>query len=297
MEKEVNNEILQTIEEAMTEITTRKECICKTLESLKAIKAVAETLYPVPGDIISARYHYGIYIGHGEVIHLPVPTPEEPEPVFTLDFMPYFMGDKPIVVKRETKESINKPLLTEVIIKRAKSLLGKHLGDEINSRKAFANWCRYGATIPDVQNVSFETPEYLGKLFYLLGRCWSAANDRYVSSLGLSDIDTKCILSEAQTRHNQEVKATPKKGGTPELILLRTLFGSCEDHENIDEVIGKTFLICLRESNEDGSYTVSCFLMRKEDCSFNRVLMVWQTPIIREDLQKAFGSRNMCIIS
>ena len=258
---------------------------------------MAETLFPVPGDIISARYHYGIYIGHGEVIHLPVPTPEAPEPVFTLDFMPNFKGSKPIVVKREAEDSANKPLSADEIIARAKSMLGKHLGDEINSRKDFSNWCRYGATTPDIQNASFETPEYLGKLFYRLGKCWSVAIDRYVSSLGLSDIDTKGILSEAQTRHNQEVKATPKKGGSPELMLLRTLFGSCEDHENIDEVIGKTFLICLREPNENGSYTVSCFLMRKEDYSFNRVLMVWQTPIIREDLQKAFGSRNICILS
>lgn len=211
--------------------------------------------------------------------------------------MSYFMGSKPIVVKRETEESINKPLPTEEIIKRAKSMLGKHLGGEINSRKDFANWCRYGVTAPDVQATTFETTERLGELFFCLARCWSAEKDRYVGSLGLSDIDTKGILSEAQTRHNQEVKATPKNGGTPELMLLRTLFGSCEDHENIDEVIGKTFLICLREPNEDGSYTVSCFLMRKVDCSFNRVLMVWQTPIIREDLQKAFGSRNMCIIS
>lgn len=297
MEKEMNNEVLQTIEEAMAEIMTQKECLSKIQESLKTIKAVAENLYPVPGDIISARYHYGIYIGHGEVIHLPVPTPETPEPVFTLDFMPNFKGSKPIVVKREAEDSANKPLSADEIIARAKSVLGKHLGDEINSRKAFVNWCRYGATVPDIQNASFETPEYLGELFFCLGRCWSAANDRYVSSLGLSDIDAKAILTEAQIRHNQEVKKNPKAGEAPELVLLRTLFGSYEDHENIDEVIGKTFLICLRELNGDGSYTVSTFLVNKENGSLDRVLMAWQTPIIREDLQKAFGSRNICIIS
>lgn len=297
MEKEINNEVLQTIEEAMAEIMTQKECLSKIQESLKTIKAVAETLYPVPGDIISARYHYGIYIGHGEVIHLPVPTPEEPEPVFTLDFMPNFMGSKPIVVKREAEDSANKPLSTEEIISRAKSMLGKHLGGEINSRKAFVNWCRYDATVPDIQNASFETPEYLGELFFCLGRCWASANDRYVGSLGLSDIDAKAILTEAQIRHNQEVKENPKTGDSPELILLRTLFGSYEDHENIDEVIGKTFLICLRELNGDGSYTVSTFLIDKENGSPDRVLMVWQTPIIREDLQRVFGNRNMCILS
>ncbi len=297
MEKEMTDEVLQTIEEAMAEIMTQKECMCKILESLKSIGAVAETLYPVPGDIISARYHYGIYIGHGEVIYLPVPTPEKPEPMFTLDFMPYFMGSKLIVVKRETEESINKPLPAEIIIKRAKSMLGKHLDGEINSRKAFANWCRYGATVPDIQNASFETPKYLGELFFCLGRCWSAEKDKHVGSLGLNDIDAKGILTEAQNRHNQEVKENPNAGDTPEIILLRTLLGSYEGHENIDKVIEKTFLICLRELNEDGGYTVSCFLMRKEDCSFDRVLMVWQTPIIQEDLLKAFGSRNMCLLS
>ena len=274
MEKNMNDAILQTID-----------------------KAMAETLFPLPGDIISARYHYGIYIGHGEVIHLPVPTPEAPEPVFTLDFMPNFMGSKPIVVKREAEDSANKPLSADEIIARAKSMLGKHLGDEINSRKAFVNWCRYGATVPDIQNASFETPEYLGELFFCLGRCWAAANDRYVSSLGLSDIDAKAILTETQIRHNQEVKKNPKAGEAPELVLLRTLFGSYEDHENIDEVIGKTFLICLRELNGDGSYTVSTFLINKENGSPDRVLMVWQTPIIREDLQRTFGNRNMCILS
>ncbi len=293
----MNNEVLQTIEEVMAEIMTQKECLSKIQESLKTIKAVAETLYPVPGDIISARYHYGIYIGHGEVIHLPVPTPEEPEPVFTLDFMPNFMGSKPIVVKREAEDSATKPLPTEEIIARAKSMLGKHLGGEFGRRKDFVNWCRYGVTAPDIQNASFETPEYLGELFFYLGRCWSAANDRYVSSLGLSDIDAKAILTETQIRHNQEVKKNPKAGEAPELVLLRTLFGSYEDHENIDEMIEKTFLICLRELNETGSYTVSSFLMRKEDCSLDRILMVWQTPIIREDLLKAFGNRNMCILS
>ena len=274
MEKKMNNEILQTID-----------------------KAMAETLFPVPGDIISARYHYGVYIGHGEVIYLPVPSPEKPEPVFTLDFMPNFMGSKPIVVKRETEESINKPLPTEEIIKRAKSMLGKHLGGEINSRKDFANWCRYGVTAPDVQATTFETTERLGELFFCLARCWSAEKDRYVGSLGLSDIDVKGILTEAQNRHNQEVKENPNAGDTPEIILLRTLLGSYEGHENIDKVIEKTFLICLRELNEDGSYTVSTFLVTREDGSFNRVLMVWQTQIIREDLQKAFGNRNMCILN
>lgn len=293
----MNNEVLQTIEEVMAEIMTQKECLSKIQESLKTIKAVAETLFPVPGDIISARYHYGIYIGHGEVIHLPVPTPEAPEPVFTLDFMPNFKGSKPIVVKREAEDSANKPLSADEIIARAKSILGKHLGDEINSRKAFVNWCRYGATVPDIQNASFETPEYLGELFFCLGRCWSAANDRYVSSLGLSDIDAKAILTETQIRHNQEVKENPKTGDSPELILLRTLFGSYEDHENIDKVIEKTFLICLREPNGDGSYTVSTFLINKENGSLDRVLMVWQSPIIREDLLKVFGNRNMCILS
>jgi len=269
MEKNMNDAILETID-----------------------KAMAETLFPVPGDIISARYHYGIYIGHGEVIYLPVPTSEKPEPVFTLEFMSYFIGSKPIVVKREAEESVNKPLSADEIIARAKSMLGKHLGGEICSRKDFVNWCRYGVTTPDVQAATFETTERLGELFFCLARCWSAEKDKNVSSLGLSDIDAKGILTEAQIRQEN-----PKAGDTPELILLRTLFGSYEDHENIDDVIEKTSLVCLKEPNGDGSYTVSTFLVNKESGSYNRVLMVWQTPVIREDLQKAFGSRNMCIIS
>ena len=274
MEKNMNDAILQTID-----------------------KAMAETLFPLPGDIISARYHYGIYIGHGEVIYLPVPSPEKPEPVFTLEFMSYFMGSKPIVVKRETEDSVNKPLPADEIIARAKSMLGKHLGGEIGRRKDFVNWCRYGVTAPDVQASTFETTERLGELLFCLARCWSADKDRCVGSLGLSDIDAKGILTEAQIRHNQEVKENPNAGDPPEIILLRTLFGSYEDHENIDEVIEKTSLVCLKEPNGDGSYTVSTFLVNKEDGSYNRVLMVWQTPAIREDLQKAFGSCNMCILS
>lgn len=45
MEKNMNDEVLQTVEEAMAEIMTQKECMCKIMESLKSIEAVAKTLY------------------------------------------------------------------------------------------------------------------------------------------------------------------------------------------------------------------------------------------------------------
>lgn len=242
----------------------------------------AETLYPVPGDIISLGTHYGIYIGQGQIIHYP-----RHYTAIRKDFLIKLgqNGHIAFSINRETAESETRPLLAEEIMERAMSMLGKTKKKlyGINDSKDFVNWCRYGVTSPDVQDATFETPKHLGELFFCLGRCWSAADDRHVSSLGLSDIDARAILAEEQVKQNQDAEFT----------LLEELFGG---PKNIDEMIEKTNLICLKEPNEDRSYTVSCFLVDKENGSFRRVLMVWETQKIEEDLLETFGNRNMCII-
>jgi len=258
-------------------------------EFLKALgKEMAETLYPVPGDIISAGNHYGVYIGHGEVIHLA-------DQAVILSFMADFTKGDPLSIHREANGSMYKPLPAEEIVKRAKAMMGKQKFGAINDSRDFANWCRYTVTAPAVIDASFEISKHMSRLFLHLG-WWSAAKDTSVESLDLCDVDAKALLLAQLAEQGRQEKGNkaPDKTG---LSLLNSLFGSLDDQEiDPDKVLEESWPILLKELNEDKSYTVSCFLVKKYGV-VGKALAVWQAREIKEGLLKLFGNRNMCIIN
>ena len=80
-----------------------------------------------------------------------------------------------------------------------------------------------------------------------------------------------------------------------EIELLNMLFGlPCRSEDSLDNY----YLVCLREHTADNGYMVASFLvdMRISRHVITKSILVWQTEYLEEDLLKAFGNCNMCII-
>lgn len=245
---------------------------------------MAETLYPVPGDIVSLGTHCGIYIGHGQMIHYPRHAGS-----IRKDFLTK-LGQNGFIafsIKREAQESETKPLAADEIVQRAESMVGKAKEElkEINNSKDFANWCRYSTAAPVIVDASFDAPRVIATLF-LRGN-WDEKHDKDVSSLGIEEISKDACI--AFNKREEERKKAPEYG------LLKILFGSSR-REN--DSLENYYIVCLKEQTADRGYYVSCFLLDKEtNRSVAESILVWQTGWLEEDLQKVFGTRNMCIIS
>ncbi len=266
------------------EVMVKNE-MTKNNENWEEIENVmAETLYPVPGDIVSLGTHYGIYIGHGQMIHYPRHADS-----IRKDFLTK-LGQNGFIafsIKREAQESETKPLPAAEIVQRAESMLGKNKAElaEINDSKDFANWCRYATSTPMIVDASFKAPKVVARVF-ICGN-WGEKGDKSVSALGIEEISREARI--ALKKREEERKNVPEYG------LLKILFGpSWRENDSLENY----YLVCLREQTEDGGHYASCFL---SDKGSNHVvadsILVWQTEWLEEDLQKAFGSRNMCIIS
>ena len=251
----------------------------------KEIKEVmAEALYPVPGDIVSLGTHYGIYVGHGQMIHYPRHTDSIRKDFLTKRGQNGFIS---FSINREAPESETKPLPAYEIVQRAESMLGKTKAElsKINDSKDFANWCRYSTTTPVIVDASFDAPKVVAKQF-ICGN-WNEKCDKVVSTLDIEEIRKEvCIAFE-------EKKEARKN--TPELELLNLLFGAPGWGE---DSMDNYYLVCLREQNEDKSYMIASFLVdnRTSRHIVTQSILVWQTEYLEDDLLKAFGNRNMCII-
>lgn len=156
---------------------------------------------------------------------------------------------------------------------------------EINDSKDFANWCRYSTTTPMITDASFNVPKVIARVF-ICGN-WDEKSDKSVSALGIEEISREACI--ALKKGEEERKNVPEYG------LLKILFGpSWRGNDNLENY----YLVCLKEQTEDRGHCVSCFLSDKgsNHCVADSIL-VWQAEWLEEDLQKAFGSRNICIIS
>lgn len=251
----------------------------------KEIKEVMEeTLYPVPGDIVSLGTHYGIYVGHGQMIHYPRHTDS-----IRKDFLTK-LGQNGFIafsINREAPESETKPLPADEIVQRAESMLGKTKAElhEISSSRDFANWCRYSTVTPMITDASFEAPEVVANQF-ICGN-WNEKRDKVVSTLDIEEIrkEVHMVFEEKkEARRNSQ-----------ELELLNLLFGLPGRSE---DSLDNYYLVCLREKTSDNGYMVASFLVDKRISRhvITKSILVWQTEWLDEDLQKAFGNRNMCII-
>lgn len=251
----------------------------------KTIKEVmAETLYPIPGDIVSLGTHYGVYIGHGQMIHYPRHTDS-----IRKDFLTK-LGQNGFIafsINREAPESETKPLPADEIVQRAESMLGKTKAEiaEINNSKDFANWCRYSTTAPKIVDASFEAPKVVANQF--ICRTWNEKHDKFVNTLDIEEIRKEVHMVFEEKKEARK--------NTPELELLNLLFGAPGWSE---DSMDNYYLVCLREQTADNGYMVASFLVDKRISRhvITKSVLVWQTEWLEEDLQKAFGNRNMCII-
>ena len=251
----------------------------------KEIKEVmAETLYPIPGDIVSLGTHYGIYVGHGQMIHYPRHTDS-----IRKDFLTK-LGQNGFIafsIKREVPESETKPLPADEIVQRAESMLGKTKAEltEINSSRDFANWCRYSTVAPMITDASFEAPEVVANQF--ICGTWNEKHDKFVNTLDIEE-----IRKEVHMVFEEKKEA---RRNSPEFELLNMLFGlPCRSEDSLDNY----YLVCLREQTAGNGYMVASFLvdMRISRHVITKSILVWHTEYLEEDLLKAFGNRNMCII-
>ena len=251
----------------------------------KEIKEVmAEALYPIPGDIVSLGTHYGIYVGHGQMIHYPRHADS-----IRKDFLEKFgqNGFIAFSINREAPESETKPLPATEIVQRAESMLGKTKAElsEINDSRDFANWCRYSTTAPMITDASFEAPKVVANQF--ICGTWNEKCDKVVSTLDIEE-----IRKEVRIAFEEKKEA---RRNSPEFELSNILFGlPCRSEDSLDNY----YLVCLREQNEDKSYMVASFLVdnRTSRHIVTQSILVWQTEYLEDDLLKAFGNRNMCII-
>ena len=251
----------------------------------KEIKEVmAETLYPVPGDIVSLGTHCGVYVGHGQMIHYPRHSDS-----IRKDFLTK-LGQNGFIafsIKREAPESETKPLSAEEIVQRAESMLGKTKAElaEINDSRDFANWCRYSTTAPMIVDASFEAPKVIANQF--ICRTWNEKCDKVVNTLDIEEIRKEVHMTFEEKKEARK--------NTPELELLNLLFGAPGWGE---DSLDNYYLVCLREQNEDKSYMVASLLVDKRISRhiITKSILVWQVEYLDGDLQKAFGNRNICII-
>ena len=251
----------------------------------KEIKEViAETLYPIPGDIVSLGTHYGVYIGHGQMIHYPRHTDS-----IRKDFLTK-LGQNGFIafsINREAPESETKPLPADEIVQRAESMLGKTKAEltEINSSRDFANWCRYSTTAPMIIDASFEAPKVIANQF--ICRTWNEKGDKVVSTLDIEEIRKEVHIAFEEKKEARR--------NSPEFEFFNLLFGLPSRSE---DSLDNYYLVCLREKTADNGYMVASFLvdMRISRHVITKSVLVWQTEWLDEDLQQAFGNRNMCII-
>ena len=251
----------------------------------KEIKEVmAETLYPIPGDIVSLGTHFGVYVGHGQMIHYPRHTDS-----IRKDFLTKLGQNGCIAfsIKREVPESETKPLPADEIVQRAESMLGKTKTElpEINSSRDFANWCRYSTVTPMITDASFEAPEVVANQF--ICGTWNEKHDKVVNTLDIEEIKKevhKVFEEKKEARRN-----------SPEFEFLNLLFGLPSRSE---DSLDNYYLVCLRERTADNGYMVASFLVDMRICRhiITKSILVWQAEYLEEDLLKAFGNRNMCII-
>ena len=251
----------------------------------KEIKEVmAETLYPIPGDIVSLGTHYGIYVGHGQMIHYPRHTDS-----IRKDFLTK-LGQNGFIafsINREAPESETKPLPADEIVQRAESMLGKTKAEltEINSSRDFANWCRYSTVAPMITDASFEAPEVVANQF--ICGTWNEKCDKVVNTLDIEE-----IRKEVRTAFEEKKEA---RRNSPEFEFFNLLFGLPSRSE---DSLDNYYLVCLREKTADNGYMVASFLvdMRISRHVITKSILVWQAEYLEEDLLKAFGNLNMCII-
>ena len=245
---------------------------------------MAEVLYPVPGDIVSLGTHYGIYVGHGQMIHYPRHADSIKKDFLTKLGQNGFIA---FSIKREAPESETKPLPADEIVQRAESMLGKTKAElhEISNSRDFANWCRYSTVTPMITDASFEAPEVVANQF--ICRTWNEKHDKFVNTLDIEE-----IRKEVHMVFEEKKEA---RRNSSEFELLNMLFGlPCRSEDSLDNY----YLVCLREQTADNGYMVASFLvdMRISRHVITKSVLVWQAEYLEEDLQKAFGNRNMCII-
>ncbi len=251
----------------------------------KEIKEVmAETLYPVPGDIVSLGTHYGIYVGHGQMIHYPRHADS-----IRKDFLTK-LGQNGFIafsINREATESETKPLPAAEVVQRAESMLGKTKAElaEINDSRDFANWCRYSTTAPKIVDASFEAPKVIASQF--ICRTWNEKCDKVVNTLDIEE-----IRKEVRTAFEEKKES---RRNSPEFEFFNLLFGLPSRSE---DSLDNYYLVCLREQTADNGYMVASFLvdMRISRHVITKSILVWQAEYLEEDLLKAFENRNMCII-
>ena len=246
-------------------------------------EVMAETLYPVPGDIVSLGTHCGVYVGHGQIIHYPRHADSIKKDFLTKLGQNGFIA---FSIKREAPESETKPLPVAEIVQRSESMLGKTKAElaEINDSRDFANWCRYSTTAPIIVDASFDAPKVVAKQF--ICGSWDKNSDKAVSALGIEE-----IIKEVGIAFNKREEA---RKNVPEIGLLRLLFGSSWRE---DDSLENYYLVCLKEQTADKGYMIATFLVDKANMYvIPETILVWQTEWLEEDLQKAFGNRNMCII-
>lgn len=229
---------------------------------------------PTLGDIIftdrGIYKHYGVYIGHGQVIHFAGPKGHETDPtkadIILTSIEDFLRGDE-LSVEFEPENFKYKSFPPSEIVRRAKSKIGTEKGYYNlvdNNCEHFANWCKYDVKfsrqVDKVASNIVKIAKPVVEFFY-----WLSAEDikHEVPSLGLTE-----IIRFFKT--------------APRLCRLRA-------DSNILPIV-------IKEKSEDG-YTIYSLIYDKKTDEIDKYnSAVWLTPCLKDDLEKIFGNRNMIIL-
>lgn len=227
---------------------------------------------PIPGDILftdrGIYKHYGVYIGHSQVIHFAGPKGHETEAplvdVVQTSIEEFLRGDD-LCIERYPDDFKYKPFNPKVVIDRARSRLGKEKGKynlaDYNCEH-FANWCKFGVKFSNqVEQVATTIVKIAKPFLRLLYWVSSSQAKHKVSSVGLEDI---ICYFKSENRLN----------------LLKT---------NSD-----LLPIVFKEQEEEDYSVLSCIFNKQNGDIKNAYL--WHADQLEDDLKKAFGDKNMIIL-
>lgn len=241
---------------------------------------MAENTTPIPGDILftdrGLYKHYGVYIGHGQVIHFAGPVGHETEAhladIIQTSIKDFLRGDE-LYIERYPDYFKYKPFEPKEVINRAKSRLGMEKGKynlaDYNCEH-FANWCKYGVEFSSqVEQVAAAIVKITGPVLKFLYWLSSTPNDttypaeKIVDSVGLEDI----------LRFFKEYNR---------LKLLRS-------DSNLLPIV-------IKEQFDENFSVIGCLFNKSTKEIINGNTFIWQTEHLEDDLVKIFGDHDMIIL-
>lgn len=187
---------------------------------------------PIKGDIIRVKrklgyYHYGIYIGHNQVIHYSAPKDDS-----------IFDNRNITICKGYLEENFLRGDVLEVnipynsfyyrftVCRRAKKLLGTHKfrGQEYdllkNNCEHFANYCYYGEAVSSQSD--YASAGLMGVFSSLGVKIFNNLGKRYREKNGLTDIE-ETKDSKKKKEKKQKTKKTKEQKKTTEAVEVEVV--------------------------------------------------------------------------